>query len=321
MQIFVPRYRHTAPHTQPAVLNEIFVAIDPDNLADVMKKWVTLDALQGIDPKSFFKSNIVNDLGIPAKKRCLMPYLLRPHITVHAGAKPGAPEFSEFMHEKMFRIGELVAIHGFNLWTGGGGTGLMKSTNDGFTSKQRELKHPDQFSIQVIPAAFYNGTMGQQNGLKAFINEDITDNSDVAIVMPDFVTRRELLDSHCAAAITGFGGTGTLDELTDIMVHIKTGLRSIRSYLLDMPLPGDEEGYYKPIKDLLAHFVRAGLESTATRDHLNFMPNPEAIFEHLMIALDQDGYLPEIGYQEHKRRYAAWLPANHDQGTLRPMPT
>ncbi len=250
-------------------------------------------------PKAFFSAGAKQACSHPTSKNALEPYLRRPHITLHCGAKEGSDQTGPLAKKIMYDAGVLVAQHGFNLWYGGGDVGLMGAAHKGFKDGIQHHRYPDQYSVQICPAPFVYGVTSA-NGMRP-ANEGLAKNSDVAIVMPDFVTRRELLSSKCAAAFSGIGGVGTIDEITDILVHIKTGLRPTNIYILNPHVPELGRGYWDPFRDLIVGFIKCAFESPKTLDHVNFKPSPEAAMQHLMEKLDTLSQNPHTVYQEYCR--------------------
>jgi predicted Rossmann-fold nucleotide-binding protein len=299
MKIFVPRYRHTTPSINSRILNEMFLEINELDLPEVIQSWGALDQLQNITPKAFFTTGAKDICAYPTSKNTLEPFLRRPHITLHCGAKEGSSETGPLANQLMYESGTLVARYGFNLWYGGGDAGLMGAAHKGFTDELQNRRYPDQYSVQISPAPFVYGG-ASTNGLRP-ANEGLSMNSDAAIIMPDFVTRRELLSSKCAGAFSGIGAMGTIDEITDILVHVKTGLRPTNIYILNPFVPELHRGYWDPFRELIDGFIKTGFEKSSTLDHLNFVPSPEDAMKHLMKKLDAVGQNPHIVYQEYCR--------------------
>ncbi len=155
--------------------------------------------------------------------------------------------------------------------------------------------------IQIIPSEFVRG-VESINGLCP-ANEGLCRATDAAIVMPDFMTRRELLDSRCVAAITCPGGTGSLDEWSDILAHIKTGLRGLRLYTINPHIEALGYGYYDPLRRAVQSFVNCGFESPTTLDHVHFMETAARAFEDLMPKLRQEGQTPDQTYAAYCERH------------------
>jgi uncharacterized protein (TIGR00730 family) len=315
MKIFVPRYRHTAPSTNGRILDEMFLEINELDLPDVIKSWSALDQLQNVTPKAFFSTGAKDICTYPTSKNTLEPFLRRPHITLHCGAKEGSSETGPLAKEIMYESGAIVARYGFNLWYGGGDTGLMGAAHKGFTDALQKHRYPDQYSVQICPAPFVYG-VASTNGLRP-ANEGLSQDSDVAIVMPDFVTRRELLSSRCAGALSGIGGIGTIDEITDILVHIKTGLRPTNIYILNPFVPELNRGYWDPFRELIDGFIKTQFEKPSTLNHVNFMPSPADAMQHLMEKLDAAGQNPHTVYQEYCREMGITPPPTQIHTELR----
>ncbi len=286
----------------------MLVEIDERDLKNVIAYWRALDKMAEFQSVAdFFVRNIKEVCERSPQKQTLEPFLRRPHITAHAGAKNGAEHCRDTVREAAYSTGRLVAFHGFNLWYGGGQEGLMGCLIQGFNDELKQIERkPDQYSVQIIPSEFVLGVTST-NGLHP-VNEGLCNVTDAAIVMPDFVTRRELLDSRCVAAITCPGGTGSLDEWSDMVVHIKTGLRHMHLYTLNPYIDALGCGYYDQLRLAVQSFVRCGLESQTTFDHIHFKETAEGVFGDLMPKLRERSLAPDQVYAAYcdRHRVSPW---------------
>ena len=301
MKIFVPNYRHTLPHINSEILAFMMAEIFREDLSKAIDHWSRLDKGIGTTNASdFFVTSVRDILRTTPPKSTLEPFLRRPHIVVHGGSKEGTEHSKDQLGDLAERTGKLVASNGFSLWYGGGSKGLMGRIIKGFADEVKKSDgRDDQYSLQIVPSEFVFGVKSA-TGMKAS-NEGLCESTDAAIIMPDFVTRLELLSSRCAAAITCPGGSGTLNEWSHILVHNKTGLRDIPLYTLNPLMKKSQKGYYD---FLLAHMestVEHGQESSLALDFITkgVRKTPEKIFEDLMLRLEQGHATPDQVYAEY----------------------
>ncbi len=301
MKIFVPEFRYERPSCKNGAIIKMLVEVDRRDLYRIIDYWKHMDKIEQTINDCLLRESIETVCEYPIKRETLSPFLLRPHITVHSGAREPEPFCKEIFERAMYETGQLVAANGFNLWYGGGDGGLMGLTAKGFFEQNRHYERKDQYTIQIMPADFVVGVKSSNGAVPA--NEGLGSTSDAVIVLPDFVDRRELLDSRFTASITGPGGSGTLDELYDILVHAKTGLRAMHSYVLNLFIPEFNEGYYELPRKQIERGITCGMESSKSRKHIRFMETPQAIMEHLMNVLDETGNNPQIIYEINRRIY------------------
>lgn len=311
MKVFVPRFQQDFPQPNDAVLNVMFAEIDERDLRAVVEAWKKLRNLQNRDDiKLSLRTSMKEICAHPTKKHALAPYLLRPHITLHGGSQVGNELCRDMALESTRELGHLVARNGFNLWYGGGDTGLMGEIQKGFLEQAAVHRFPDQYVIQISPAPFVFKGEKSLNGLRPK-NEGLSQNSDIAIVLPEFAPRRHMLDIMLGrddAAITSFGAMGSMDEITDIAAHIKTGLIDTNQYILNMRVPALGGGFWDPLKQQFQNFVRLGFQDQKSIDILIFLPTPSEIFDHLMAKLNGEGRNPHQVYEQRLKQYKMGRP-------------
>ena len=71
------------------------------------------------------------------------------------------------------------------------------------------------------------------------------------------------------------GGTGTLEEISEVMSQIRLGQNNKPCMILNI------DGYYEPLRDLLDHMVREGFLDRESRDKFLFPEDIESISELL----------------------------------------
>jgi predicted Rossmann-fold nucleotide-binding protein len=284
----------------------MLVSINAEDLHDVVEFWRSMDNMVGERSiKKFFKTSVEDICSHPIQKRTFELFQRRPHITGHAGSKSGSNICADIVQECAYQTGWLSAQHGFNFWYGGGDSGLMGKMYQGFAEyiTQNDAQ-PDQYCIQIIPAAFALPREKAEGQLRP-ANEGLTAKTDGAIIMPDFVTRRELLDYRPIAAISNPGGTGSIDEWTDMVVLTKTGLRDIAHYTLNPFIPALGRGYYDLLREMVTQFVQCGLENPDLPEKLKFVPTAAEAFKDLNKNLAARNALPNQVYNNYCERTGA----------------
>lgn len=125
----------------------------------------------------------------------------RKNITVYGASSPNLdPVFTVAAYE----LGKLIGESGRNLYTGAGSTGLMAAVEDGALDNGGK-------AIGIIPQFMIdNGWLHQ--GLSEVIST------------PDIHSRKALLAQKADAVVALPGGTGTFEELTEIITWKQLGL-------------------------------------------------------------------------------------------------
>lgn len=126
---------------------------------------------------------------------------VRQNITVYGASSPSLdPVFTNAAYE----LGQLIGQAGKNLFTGAGSTGLMAAVEDGALDKGGHV-------TGIIPQFMIdNGWLHQ--GLSEVIST------------PDIHIRKSMLAQKADAVVALPGGTGTLEELTEIITWKMLGL-------------------------------------------------------------------------------------------------
>ena len=161
--------------------------------------------------------------------------LLR-NVCVYCGSSPGRdPAFVEAAED----LGRLLAEAGLGLVYGGGDVGLMGTT------ARSVLRHGGHVT-GIIPDFLRR-------------RENMLDEAQETIVVPDMHTRKQLMFERSDAFVAMPGGVGTLEELVEQMTWSQLGRHAKPILLVDL------NGFWRPLIDLLAHmrlngFIRPGLE-------------------------------------------------------------
>ena len=174
------------------------------------------------------------------------------NITVYLGSNPGNdPALSQAVTE----LGEWIGTSGNTLIYGGSKTGLM---GDLAGSVLRAGGKVTGIEVQV----FKDADM-QFEGLTELI------------IAPDMPARKARMIELGDAFIAFPGGTGTLEEIAEVMSKV-----SLRH--LDAPcILYNLSGYYDGLKALLAHMIETGLSSQERQRGIYFAENLKGIQEIL----------------------------------------
>lgn len=170
------------------------------------------------------------------------------NITVYLGAFEGnAPALAEAVRE----LGTWIGQSGNSLVYGGSGSGLMGEIAESV------LKAGGQ-ATGVEPQFFMDAGF-QYNGLTELI------------VTKDMAERKSKMIELGDAFIAFPGGTGTLEEITEVMS--KVSLKHLNAPCILYNL----NGYYDSLKKLLAHMIEMGLSSEERQEGIYFADSLEQI--------------------------------------------
>lgn len=304
MKIYVPRFQHHLPITttgNPCILADMLVQVDGRDLRNIIETWRLADNYTGQSDPCVLTRSLKDVCKYPVRPVTIgkAPFLWRPSITAHGGAREGAGHCKAALKRVAIRTGVYLAKAGYNLMMGGAGpTGVMHDVNEGYQRQLKKKRFPNQFSIQIVPSEFVFGVRAV-NGNRPK-NEGLSKDFDVTVVLPSFAVRREMLDSYCVAAVTAPGGTGTLDEFSDVLVHAKTGQRPTKAYVLNTHIKKMGCGYYDPLITMLQGFVDCGQASPNDLECFTVVKTPGAFAK----ALRRDLPDPHGVYRANVRHYA-----------------
>ena len=170
-----------------------------------------------------------------------------PNICVYCGSRRGArPAYLAAAAE----TGRLIVDSGFGLVYGAGDLGLMGETARAAIAAGGKV-------TGIIPRHLLDLEVGK---------EDL----ETLIITDTMHERKKIMFSNAAAVLTLPGGTGTLDELIEVVTWRQLGLHLKPVVLLDT------EGYWQPLIALLRHMEEEGFVPAAVRDSLILAPDPQA---------------------------------------------
>ena len=141
-----------------------------------------------------------------------------------------AAELDAVYTEPAREFAELIGSHGHSLVWGGSDVGLMKVLADGVQK-----------------------TGGRLVGISVdFLQSSARENADEMVVTASLAERKAMLLERADAFVVMVGGTGTLDEATDILELKKHGLHAKPVVLLNTA------GYYDGLHQQLARMDAEG---------------------------------------------------------------
>ena len=170
------------------------------------------------------------------------------NITVYLGANEGNdPELKKAVQE----LGTWIGASGNALVYGGSKSGLMGAIADSVLAAGGE-------ATGVEPEFFIRDEFQHDGLTKLIVTKDMSERKNKMIELGD-------------AFIAFPGGTGTLEEIAEVMS--KVSLKHLNAPCILYNL----NGYYDHLKALLAHMIESGLSSKARQEGIYFAENLEDI--------------------------------------------
>ncbi len=170
------------------------------------------------------------------------------NITVYLGANEGNdPSLRKAVEE----LGEWIGSSGNALIYGGSKSGLMGAIADSV------LSHGGK--VTGVEPQFFIESEFQHNGLtKLITTKDMSERKSKMIELGD-------------AFIAFPGGTGTLEEITEVMSKVSLKHLNAPCILYNF------DGFYNDLKALLKHMIEKGLSSEKRQKGIYFADNLEEI--------------------------------------------
>lgn len=176
-------------------------------------------------------------------------------ICLFCGSKTGNdPAYREAAE----RLGRTIAERGVRLVYGGGGIGLMGAAVDAALAAGGEV-------IGVIPEFLARYEVGKP------------DISELIVVNSMHERKRTMFEKSDAFVILP-GGLGTLDEAMEVITWKQLQLHAKPIVAIDAG------GYWKPLKDLIAHIVFAGFAHPAVAELFTIVDSVDEVFDALASA-------------------------------------
>lgn len=170
------------------------------------------------------------------------------NITVYLGANEGnAPFFKEAVHE----LGLWIGTNGNTLVYGGSKSGLMGELAESVLQAGGKV-------IGVEPQFFIDA---------GFVYDEITE----LITTKDMSERKAKMIELGDVFIAFPGGTGTLEEITEVMSKVSLKHLDAPCILYNL------NGYYDSMKQLLEHMIEMDLSSEEKQEGLYFAEDLEEI--------------------------------------------
>ena len=170
------------------------------------------------------------------------------NITVYLGANEGNdPRLAQAVRE----LGRWIGESGNALIYGGSACGLMGEL-------AKSVLDAGGKATGVEPQFFVDQGLLYDDLTELFITKDMTERKAKMIELGD-------------AFIAFPGGTGTLEEITEVMSKVSLGHLDAPCILYDL------DGYYAGLKALLAHMVEMGLSSPERQSGIYFVKNLDEI--------------------------------------------
>lgn len=170
------------------------------------------------------------------------------NITVYLGANLGNdPALSQAVQQ----LGRWIGESGNALVYGGSKSGLMGLLADSVLAAGGRV-------TGVEPKCFLDAELQHEGLTELIVTEDIPARKTRMIELGD-------------AFIAFPGGTGTLEEIAEVMSKVSLGHLDAPCILYDL------DGYYAGLKALLAHMVEMGLSSPERQSGIYFVKNLDEI--------------------------------------------
>ena len=172
------------------------------------------------------------------------------NITVYLGANEGNdPALKTAVRE----LGTWIGESGNSLVYGGSKSGLM-----------------GELAESVLAAGgTVTGVEPQRFVDEGFLYDAITE----LIVTKDMTDRKAKMIELGDAFIAFPGGTGTLEEIAEVMSQVRLGYNDRPCIILNL------DGFYEPLRSLLDHMVREGFLDQESREKFVFLADTESVAE------------------------------------------
>ena len=163
------------------------------------------------------------------------------NITVYLGANEGNdPALKQAVQE----LGRWIGESGNALVYGGSRCGLMGEIAESTLNAGGEV-------TGVEPEFFVQGELQHEGLTELIVTKDMTERKTKMIALGD-------------AFIAFPGGTGTLEEITEVISKLSLGQLDAPCILYDL------NGYYQPLHQLLQQMITMGLSTPARQRNIAF---------------------------------------------------
>ena len=177
-------------------------------------------------------------------------------VAVYLGSAPGCDEIYKGL---AYELGSRIAQAGVTLVYGGAAVGTMGALADGARDAGGEV-------IGVFPKGFRGTQEVRESGL-----EVVQHGLSRFIETADFAERKQVMEDLSDGCIVMPGSFGTLDELFTYACNRAIDLHRKPILVFNF------EGYYDPLKQLLANMQEAGFLKPVMADALTFCDSIEEL--------------------------------------------
>lgn len=174
------------------------------------------------------------------------------NITVYLGASEGS---DSSLKKAVQELGTWIGKSGNHLVYGGSKTGLMGALAESVIKSKGKV-------IGVEPQFFIDAQVQYEAVTKLIVTKDITERKEKMIELGD-------------AFIAFPGGTGTLEEISEIISKLSLKQLDAPCILYNL------NGYYDHLKGLLEHMIEMELSSVERQQGIYFLDNLQQIKEVL----------------------------------------
>ena len=174
------------------------------------------------------------------------------NITVYLGANPGN---SEKLHSAIAELGSFIGNRGDTLIYGGSKSGLMGVLADHVLAAGGQV-------IGVEPQMFIDRELQHDRLTELIVTKDMAQRKAKMIGLGD-------------AFIAFPGGTGTLEEISEVMSRVSMGLMDSPCILYNL------DGYYDGLKALLETMISYELSSEERQKNIRFAKDITEIEKYL----------------------------------------
>ena len=182
------------------------------------------------------------------------------NIAVYLGSAPSCKEVYKGL---AYELGHRIAQAGLTLVYGGAAVGTMGALADGAREAGGEV-------VGVFPKGFRGTREVRESGL-----EVVQQGLSRFIETADFAERKQVMEDLSDACIVMPGSFGTLDELFTYACNRAIDLHAKPILVFNF------EGYYDPLKQLLANMQEAGFMKPVMADAVTFCDTIEEIVEKI----------------------------------------
>lgn len=170
------------------------------------------------------------------------------NITVYLGAFEGN---DPSLKKAVWELGTWIGQNGHNLIYGGSKSGLMGEIAESVLQAGGNV-------IGVEPQFFVDQVLQHEGLTELIVTKDMTERKTKMIELGD-------------AFIAFPGGTGTLEEISEIMSKVSLNQISAPCILYNL------NGYYDSLKELLHHMIEMGLSTQERQAGIYFADSLDAI--------------------------------------------